>query len=64
MKLVTAPTHGCSTAARCAAASSGASEMRAMAIALFYAIGTAAGGVIGPALFGWLIESGQRRSTP
>ena len=35
-------------------------EMRAMAIALFYAIGTAAGGVIGPALFGWLIESGQR----
>ena len=35
-------------------------EMRAMAIALFYAIGTAVGGVIGPTLFGWLIESGQR----
>jgi MFS family permease len=35
-------------------------EMRAMAIALFYAIGTAMGGVIGPTLFGWLIEGGQR----
>ncbi|MDI3306714.1 MAG: MFS transporter [Acetobacteraceae bacterium] len=35
-------------------------EMRAMAIALFYAIGTAVGGVIGPALFGWLIEGGDR----
>jgi MFS family permease len=35
-------------------------EMRAMAIALFYAIGTAAGGVVAPALFGWLIEGGQR----
>lgn len=35
-------------------------EMRAMAIALFYAVGTAAGGVVGPALFGWLIEGGQR----
>lgn len=31
-----------------------------MAIALFYAIGTAVGGVIGPTLFGWLISSGQR----
>jgi MFS family permease len=35
-------------------------EMRAMAIALFYAIGTGAGGGVGPALFGWLIEDGQR----
>jgi MFS family permease len=35
-------------------------EMRAMAIALFYAIGTAVGGVVGPALFGWLIEGGDR----
>ena len=35
-------------------------EMRAMAIALFYAIGTAVGGVVGPTLFGWLIEGGQR----
>jgi MFS family permease len=35
-------------------------EMRAMGIAVFYAIGTAAGGVVGPALFGWLIEGGQR----
>lgn len=35
-------------------------EMRAMAIALFYAIGTGVGGVIGPTLFGWLIEGGQR----
>jgi MFS family permease len=35
-------------------------EMRALAIALFYAIGTAVGGVAGPALFGWLIQGGQR----
>lgn len=35
-------------------------EMRAMAIALFYAFGTAAGGVAGPAVFGWLIEGGDR----
>jgi MFS family permease len=35
-------------------------EMRAMAIAVFYAIGTAVGGVAGPALFGWLIEGGAR----
>ncbi len=35
-------------------------EMRAMGIAVFYAFGTAAGGVVGPVLFGWLIESGER----
>ncbi len=35
-------------------------EMRAMAIALFYAVGTAVGGVVGPTLFGWLIEGGDR----
>jgi len=35
-------------------------EMRALAIAVFYAIGTGLGGVAGPVLFGWLIESGQR----
>jgi MFS family permease len=35
-------------------------ELRAMAIALFYAAGTAAGGVLAPALFGKLIESGSR----
>jgi MFS family permease len=35
-------------------------EMRAMAIALFYAIGTAVGGVVGPTLFGVLIEGGER----
>ena len=35
-------------------------EMRAMGIALFYAFGTAVGGVVGPTLFGWLIEGGQR----
>jgi MFS family permease len=33
-------------------------ETRAMAIAFFYAIGTAIGGIIGPILFGHLIESG------
>jgi MFS family permease len=35
-------------------------EMRAIAISIFYAIGTGAGGFIGPALFGALIESGSR----
>ncbi len=35
-------------------------EMRAMGIAVFYAFGTGIGGVVGPALFGWLIEGGQR----
>jgi MFS family permease len=37
-------------------------EMRALAIALFYAIGTAIGGVAGPALFGVLIDTGSRHS--
>ncbi len=36
--------------------------MRALAIALFYAIGTGIGGVIGPALFGVLIDTGSRQS--
>ena len=35
-------------------------ELRGMAIALFYAVGTAAGGLAAPALFGVLIESGSR----
>ncbi|MDI4233632.1 MFS transporter [Bradyrhizobium sp. Arg237L] len=37
-------------------------EVRALAIALFYAIGTGIGGVIGPALFGVLIDTGSRNS--
>jgi MFS family permease len=37
-------------------------EMRALAIAVFYAVGTGIGGVIGPALFGVLIETGSRGS--
>jgi MFS family permease len=37
-------------------------EIRALAIAVFYAIGTGVGGMIGPALFGVLIESGSRTS--
>jgi MFS family permease len=37
-------------------------EMRAIAIALFYAFGTGIGGVVGPALFGALIDTGQRVS--
>jgi MFS family permease len=37
-------------------------EVRALAIALFYAIGTAIGGVVGPALFGVLIDTGSRNS--
>lgn len=35
-------------------------ETRALAIAFFYAIGTAAGGIAGPLLFGDMIESGER----
>jgi MFS family permease len=35
-------------------------EVRAIAIALFYAFGTAVGGVAGPAVFGALIQSGSR----
>lgn len=37
-------------------------EVRALAIALFYAIGTGIGGVVGPALFGVLIDTGSRSS--
>lgn len=37
-------------------------EMRALAIAAFYAIGTGAGGVAGPWLFGVLIDTGSRGS--
>ena len=32
-------------------------ETRALCIAFFYAIGTAAGGISGPLLFGWLIDN-------
>jgi MFS family permease len=35
-------------------------EVRASAIAWFYAIGTALGGIAGPVVFGHLIASGQR----
>jgi len=35
-------------------------EVRAFAIALFYVLGTAVGGVAGPWLFGWLVETGSR----
>ena len=34
-------------------------ETRALAIACFYALGTAIGGTTSPLLFGWLIESGS-----
>ena len=37
-------------------------EIRALAIAFFYAIGTGIGGVAGPWLFGRLIDSGSRWS--
>jgi MFS family permease len=37
-------------------------EIRALAIACFYAIGTGVGGVIGPWLFGVLIDTGSRVS--
>src|SRR4029078_2979208 len=35
-------------------------EMRALAIAVFYALGTGAGGFVAPLLFGRLIETGSR----
>jgi MFS family permease len=35
-------------------------EIRALAIAFFYAIGTAIGGIVGPSVFGILIDSGSR----
>ena len=35
-------------------------EIRALAIAFFYAVGTGIGGIVGPALFGALIETGSR----
>ena len=37
-------------------------EMRALAIAIFYAIGTGIGGVAGPLIFGALIDTGSRVS--
>lgn len=37
-------------------------EVRALAIAVFYAVGTGIGGVAGPALFGALIDTGSRSS--
>ncbi len=37
-------------------------EIRAMTIAIFYAIGTGVGGVAAPLIFGRLIESGSRNS--
>lgn len=35
-------------------------ELRGMAIALFYSVGTACGGLFAPALFGVLVQTGQR----
>ena len=37
-------------------------EIRALAIAVFYAVGTGVGGVAGPVLFGALIDTGSRTS--
>ena len=37
-------------------------EVRALAIALFYALGTGIGGIAGPLLFGMLIDTGSRLS--
>jgi MFS family permease len=35
-------------------------EIRALAIAVFYAFGTALGGIVGPTLFGQLIDTHER----
>jgi MFS family permease len=37
-------------------------ELRATAISFFYAVGTGAGGLFAPALFGWLIETESREA--
>jgi len=37
-------------------------EIRALCIALFYAVGTGVGGLLAPTIFGALIETGDRRS--
>jgi MFS family permease len=37
-------------------------ETRALAISVFYALGTGAGGFVGPVLFGMLIETGSRQA--
>jgi MFS family permease len=37
-------------------------EIRALAIAFFYAVGTGVGGIVGPSLFGALIDTGSRAS--
>ena len=37
-------------------------EIRALAIAFFYAMGTGVGGIAGPILFGALIDTGSRMS--
>jgi MFS family permease len=37
-------------------------ELRALAIAFFYAVGTGVGGIAGPLLFGMLIDTGSRTS--
>ena len=37
-------------------------EIRALAIAFFYAVGTGVGGIVGPSLFGALIDTGSRVS--
>jgi len=37
-------------------------ELRALAIAFFYAVGTGVGGIVGPLLFGMLIDTGSRLS--
>jgi MFS family permease len=37
-------------------------EIRALAIAFFYAIGTGLGGIAGPLLFGFLVNTGSRES--
>lgn len=69
---LTARSHSLSFVAACFFASAAASagyltvseifplEMRALAIALFYVIGTAIGGVLAPVLFGALIETEHR----
>jgi MFS family permease len=35
-------------------------ELRGMAIAVFYAVGTSAGGLVAPSLFGALVQTGDR----
>ena len=58
----TTPDASCRDVEKTRPSTSVSCSVRALAIALFYSIGTGIGGVVGPALFGALIDTGSRAS--